>query len=89
MNDKEWQTLRSKAQKISRKEYSTEASSIIRLTKEEIASIIKKAKVNNKALSDLISVVNDASKSNKQKANDIKNTTGLAEVAVSLIEKLV
>ena len=89
MNDQEWKALRNKARNIAIEEYSSEASSIIRLTKEEITSIIEKAEVDKEKLSELISVVNDASKSNNQKAEAIKNITGLAEVAVSLIGKLV
>ena len=89
MNDQEWQMLRNKARGIAIEEYSTEASSIIRLTREEITSIIENAEVDKEKLSELISVVNDASKSNNQKAEAIKNITGLAEVAVSLIGKLV
>jgi chorismate mutase len=89
MNDQEWQALRNKARGIAIDQYSTEASSIIRLTKEEITSIIEEAEVDKEKLSELISVVNDDSKSNNQKAEAVKNTTGLAEVAVSLIRKLV
>ncbi|MCF6254974.1 MAG: hypothetical protein L3J98_14525 [Gammaproteobacteria bacterium] len=88
MNDQEWQALRNKARGIAIEEYSTEASSIIRLTKAEITSIIETAEVDKEKLSELISVVNDASKSNSEKADAIKNITGLAEVAVSLIGKL-
>ena len=89
MNDREWQALRDKARGIATDEYCTEASSIIRLTKEEITSIIEESEVDKEKLSELIIVVNDASKSNKQKAEAIRNITGLAEVAVSLIGKLV
>jgi len=88
MNDQEWQALRNKARGITIEKYSTEASSIIRLTKAEITSIIETAEVDKEKLSELISVVNDASKSNSEKADAIKNITGLAEVAVSLIGKL-
>ena len=89
MNEQEWQALRNKARRIAIDEYSTEASNIIRLTKEEVTSIIEEAAVDKVKLSELISVVNDASKTNNQKADAIKNIAGLAEVAVSLIKKLV
>ena len=89
MNDQEWQSLRNKARGIALEEYSTEASSIIRLTKEEINSIIEESLVDKEKLSDLISVVNDTSKSNSEKAEALKNISGLAEVAVSLIAKFV
>ena len=89
MNEQEWQALRNRARGIAIDEYSTEASNIIRLTKEEVTSIIEEAAVDKEKLSELISVVNDASKTNNQKADAIKNIAGLAEVAVSLIKKLV
>jgi len=89
MNDQEWQALRNKARGIAIEEYSTEASSIVRLTKAEVTSIIETADVDKEKLSELISVVNDASKSNNEKADAIKNITGLAEVAASLIGKLI
>ena len=51
MNDTEWQALRNKARGIAIEEYTTEASSIIRLTKEEITSIIEEAGVDKEKLS--------------------------------------
>jgi len=89
MNDQEWEKLRKKARTVAVDEFSSEASSIIRLTKEEITSILDEATVEKEKLAELISVVNDASKSNAKKADVIKNITGLVEVAVALIGKLV
>lgn len=89
MNNEEWEALRNKARGIAIDEYTAEASSIVKLTKEEVTSIIEKAEVDKEKLSDLISLVNDATKSNNEKAEAIKNITGLAEVAVSLIGKLI
>ncbi len=89
MNNEEWQKLRSRAKSIANDEYTSEASSIIHLTKEEISAIIDEAAVDKEKLSELISVVNETSKSNNQKAEAIRNISGLAEVAVSLIGKLV
>ncbi|MHC4559542.1 MAG: hypothetical protein ACYS80_19790 [Planctomycetota bacterium] len=89
MNNEEWQKLRKKAKDIADETYASEASSIIRLTKDEISSIIEEAAVDKEKLSELIGVVNESSKSNNEKAEAIRNITGLAEVAVSLIGKLV
>ena len=88
MNDQEWQALRSRAKEIAIEEYSTEASNIIRLTKKEITSIIEEAEVDKEKLSELVSIVNNAAQSNSQKAEAIKNITGLAEAAAALIKKL-
>ena len=89
MNDQEWQALRNKARGIAIEEYSAEASSIIRLTRDEITSIIEDAGVDKEKFSELISVVNDATKSNEQKANALKNIDGFAEIAASLIGRLI
>ena len=89
MNNEEWQKLREKARGIANDQYASEASSIIRLTKEEISTIIDEAAVDKDKLSELVAVVNDASKSNNEKAEAIRNIAGLAEVAASLIGKLV
>lgn len=87
MNDQEWEALRRNALEKSLDLYATEASNIIRLTKKEITQIIEEAGVDKEKLSELISIVNDASKSNNQKAEAIKVGTGLIEVIVPLIKR--
>jgi len=89
VNDQEWEKLRKKARTVAVDEFSSEASSIIRLTKEEITSILDEATVEKEKLAELISVVNDASKANAEKAEVIKNIPGFAEITISLIGKLV
>jgi predicted transcriptional regulator len=89
MNNEEWQKLRNKAKSIADEEFASEASSIIRLTKEEISAIIDESQVEKEKLSELIDIVNDATKSFQQKAEAVRNINGLAEIAVSLIGKLV
>jgi hypothetical protein len=89
MNDQEWQELRNKAQGIAIDEYSTEASNILRLTKQDITQIVEEAEVDKEKLSELIGIVSDASKSNGEKAEAIRNMAGFAEVVASLIGKLV
>ena len=89
MNNEEWQRLREKANTIANEQYASEAASIIRLTQEQISAIIEKAEVDKAKLAELMEVVHDATKSNNQKAEALRNINGLAEVAVPLIEKLV
>lgn len=89
MDQERWALLHGQATKVAIEEYSSEASSIIRLTQSEISEIINEASVDKRKLSELVSVVDDASKSNHEKAEAIRNTTGLAEVAASMIGKLV
>ncbi|MBU0702126.1 hypothetical protein KKE26_12690 [bacterium] len=78
MNNEEWQKLRKKANDLANAEYASEASSIIRLTREEILAIVDEAAVDKEKLSSLIAIVNDAAKTNNQRAEDIRNITGLA-----------
>lgn len=89
MNNEEWQRLRSNSKEMANAEYAAEASNIIRLTKDEITAIVNEAAVDKDKLSELIAVVNDTTKDNNEKAKAIKNITGLAEIAASLIGKLV
>ncbi len=89
MNAEEWKKLREKANNMANDEYASEASSIIRLTKEEISAIVDEAAVDKDKLSELVTLVNDAAKTNAQKAEAIRNITGLAEISASLIGKLV
>ena len=89
MNSEEWKILRERSKQMALMQYATEASSIIHLTKDEISAIVDEAKVDQDKLSELIAVVDDATKSNNQKADAIKKIHGLAEVAVSLIGKLI
>ncbi len=88
MNDQEWKKLRKKASNMANDEYALEASSILHLSKEEISAIIEEAEVDKDKLSELIILVNDAAKTNSQKAEAIRNITGLAEMVVPLIVKL-
>lgn len=88
MNDQEWEKLRKKASNMANDEYAAEASSILWLTKEEILAIVDEAEVDKDKLSELIAIVNDATKTNSQKADAIRNITGLAEIVVPLIVKL-
>ena len=89
MNNEEWQRLRNQSRNMASAEYAAEASSIIRLTKDEISAIVSEVEVDKDKLTELIAVVNDSTKTNNQKAEAIRNITGLAEVAASLIGKLV
>ncbi len=89
MNNEEWQKLRKKSKNMADAEYAAEASNIIHLTKNEISEIVSEAAVDKDKLSELIAVVNDSAKTNLQKAEAIRNISGFAEVAASLIGKLV
>jgi len=89
MDQKQWEELHKKAKEMSKKQYSSQVSDLSSLTQKEVNSIIKESQVDKDKLSELIKIINDSSKSNKQKAKAIKTTKDLAEVAVALIGKLI
>jgi hypothetical protein len=86
VTEQEWKKLRKEANKKSDDAYSTEVSNIIRLTKSEVDKLVAEAKVDKAKLAELMTVVNAAAKSNRQKANMIRNTEGLAEMAVAILK---
>lgn len=88
MTNEEWQALRAKANQMADDQYASEASDIAKLTKKQVSEIIEEAAVDKDKVSELMVLITDATKTNKQKAKAIKNITGFAEVAVSLIGKL-
>ena len=82
-----WEEIRKKAKEKTDKEFASEASSLTRLTDEEIKEITP-TPLDKEKLAELMSIVKDATKSNRQKGEAIRNITGLAEIAVSLLLKL-
>ena len=88
MDNAEWIALRAKANQIASDQFASEASDIASLTKKQVSEIIAEASVDRETFAHLMATVKDATKSNQQKAQAIKNINGFAEVAVSLIGKL-
>jgi len=89
MTEQEWDALRQRANAAADGEYSTEVSNVIRLTKHEIEAVITEASVSKDKLAALMMVVNAATRSNREKADALRNTAGLAEMAVALLGTLV
>ena len=88
MDNAEWVALRAKANQIANDQFASEASDIASITKRQILEIIAEAAVNKETIADLMATVSDATKTNQQKAQAIKNINGFAEVAAALIGKL-
>jgi hypothetical protein len=88
MDNNEWMALRAKANQIANDQFVSEVSDITSLTKKQVSEIIKEATVDKKAIADLMVMVSDATKTNQQKAQAIKDINGFAEIAASLIGKL-
>lgn len=88
MDNSEWAALRSKANQLANDQFASEVSDIASLTKKQVSDIIAEAVVDKKTIADLMVVVTDATQSNQQKAQAIKNINGFAEVAASLLGKL-
>lgn len=88
MDNAEWVALRAKANQLANDQFATEASDIAALTKKQVSEIIAESGVNKETLANLMATVSDATKTNQQKAQALRNINGFAEVAVSLISKL-
>ncbi|MHC4154771.1 MAG: hypothetical protein ACYST6_07600 [Planctomycetota bacterium] len=82
-----WERIRKSAKRKTDKNFATEASSLTRLTNEEILKIAP-TPVDREKFAELMTVVKDAAKSNQAKAQALRNIQGLAEIAVSLIAKV-
>jgi hypothetical protein len=88
MDNAEWEALRAKANQLANDQFATEASDIAALTKKQVSEIIAESGVKKETLANLMATVSDATKTNQQKAQALRNINGFAEVAVSLIGKL-
>lgn len=86
MDAEKWKRILAEAKEKTDREFAEEASSLTRLTAEEIKKIVPQP-LDREKLAKLMSIVKDATKSNEEKANAIRNIEGLAEIAVSLILK--
>ena len=83
-----WEEIRKKAKKQTDGSFASKVSSLTRLTDAEIKEIIPNA-LDKERLATLLGVIADATKSNNEKADAIRNIDGLAEIVVPLLLKLV
>ena len=82
-----WDTVIADAGNDSVAEFSNKASSLIKLTNKEIEEMIPEG-VDHGKFAELMKVVDDSAKSNSEKAEQIRNISGFAEIAVNLLTKL-
>jgi hypothetical protein len=85
--DTTWEAIRKNAKKQTDDTFAPKVSSLTRLTDDEIKEITPNA-LDKERLATLLGVIADATKSNNEKAEAIRNINGLAEIAVPLIQKL-
>ena len=83
-----WDDVIENAGNESVSEFSDKASSLTKLTKQEIAEAIPQG-IDHAKFAELIKVVNDAALSNTEKADQIRNISGFAEIAANLLKKVV
>ena len=67
-------------------EFSDKASSLVKLTRDEIKELVPEG-VDQAKFAELMRIVDDAAKTNKEKADQIRSTVGFAEIAVNIIGK--
>lgn len=87
MSTTTFEEIRKKAKKQTDEEFAAQISSLIRLTDAEIKELAPNPPDREK-LAHLLAVVKNATKSNEEKAEAIKTVEGLAEIAISLLGKL-
>ena len=85
--DSTWEEIRKKAKKQTDDTFASKVSSLTRLTDDEIKEITPNA-LDKERLATLLGIVADATKSNNEKAEAIRNINGLADIAVPLLLKL-
>lgn len=85
--DSTWEEIRKKAKRQTDDIFSSKVSSLTRLTDNEIKEITPSA-LDKERLASLLGIIADTKKSNTEKAEAIRNLSGLAEIAVPLLLKL-
>ncbi|MBI5749604.1 MAG: hypothetical protein HZA00_10815 [Nitrospinae bacterium] len=85
---KKWEEILREAGQETDDEFASKISSLTRLTDDEIKAITPNPGDKEK-LAELMKIVSDATRNNIQKADAIRNTKGLAEIAVALLGKLI
>lgn len=82
-----WEEIRKKARIQTEDVFASQISSLTRLTDDEIKEIAPEP-MDREKLAQLLGIVTDATKSNEQKAEAIKNVDGLLKIAIPLLVKL-
>ena len=82
-----WEEIKKKAKKQTDDTFASKVSGLTRLTDDEIKEISPNA-LDKEKLAILLGIVADATKSNNEKAEAIRNINGLVEIAVPLLLKL-
>lgn len=83
-----WDSVIESAGNESIEGFSEKASSLIRLTNKEIEEVIPEG-VDHAKFAELMSVIDDATRSNSEKAEQIRSVSGFAEITANLLKKLV
>jgi hypothetical protein len=87
MNQDQWQQQRGEALKASADDLAV-ALKDVKLTRQQISQVLDETSVDAAKLREFVRIVTDAERSNADKASQIRNIDGLAEIAVSLAGKL-
>ena len=83
-----WDTLISDAESESIDIFTEKASSLVKLTNDQIKSLIPQG-VDHAKFAQLMKIVNDAALTNDEKAQHIRNVSDFAQIAVNIISKLI
>lgn len=79
-----WNRIRANARQQTDDQFSSTVSNLTRLTSDEIKQLTPTA-VDKENFAQLMAIMQDATKSNQQKAEAIKNITALTDIALRLL----
>lgn len=82
-----WDEIANQASQSTDEQFKSQISSLTRLNDEEIEAIIVETGISNQDLTKVLMEVKDATKSNTNKANTIKNISKGVDVLVGLAAK--
>ncbi len=88
MDQNTWESIRKNAKRKSDNTFATQVSNLTRLKSEEVLDIAP-TPIEREKFAELMAVVTDNAISNHDKAEQLRNVQGLAEIAVSFIDKVV
>jgi len=82
-----WEEIRKNAKNKTDESFVSAVSSLTRLTDDEIKAIAPTVS-DKENFAALLKIINDATKSNEEKAKSIRNINGLVEIVIPLLKKL-
>jgi len=85
----DWDDIANQAAKATDEQLANQIASLSQLNDTEIQKIVQQTGISKKDMQKILKVVNDASLSNEEKANSIKNIGNGINILAAIAKKLV